>query len=242
MAIHICYAREWKTNSVIILILPFRKYLCVIGENLKNRSVIFFSNATDSQEIERAMAEKFGEILGQIQSAYTNPENTQRFDHGGPLRRPSSSTYFDGEIKTHSSLHEIRFQDIAEHDVSILRRELESFKATMNEQFIRSVYTTLADSCDSVGNVVDAQVEGSTLGALEAMWEKLDIQVSPDGIPKLPEIHVGADAYDKFKTALESASPEYEARIEKIKLRKITEGWERELQRQARFVGYGKKI
>jgi hypothetical protein len=208
---------------------------------VNRRSEHFFSNALASEEIGRALVTKFGAILGEIERAYLNPENTQRYTHGGPLRRPSATNYFDGGIKTHSAIHEVKFQDIVDHDVSILRLQLESFTTAMHGQFMQSLYATLGDSCDSVGNVVDAKAEGSTLGALEAMWEKLEIQVAADGTPKLPEMHLGPEAYEAVKAAVEGMSPEDEARIERVKARKIAEGWERELRRQARFVGYGKK-
>lgn len=208
---------------------------------MRNRTASFFVNPTDSLEIEQALVSKFGEIQWKIVSARVNPENAQSFVHGGPLRRPSATNYFDGGIKTHSSFHTVKLQDIVEHDVSILRLQLESFRTTMDTQFLRTMYSTISDSCDSIGNVVDAKAEGSTLAAFEAMLEKLEIQVTPDGTPKLPEIHLGTDAFGKFKAAIEGISPEADARIKEIQARKIAEGWERELRRQAKFVGYGNK-
>jgi hypothetical protein len=208
---------------------------------VRNRSASFFANPAVSLEIGQALVSKFGEIQREIMSAHVNPENTQSFVHGGPLRRPSATSYFDGGVKKHSSFHTVKFQDIVEHDVSILRLQLESFKTTMNTQFLRSLYATISDSCDSIGNVVDAKAEGSTLAAFEAMLEKLEIRVAPDGTPKLPEIHLGTDAFGKFKAAIEGISPEADARIKQIQARKIAEGWERELHRQAKFVGYGNK-
>jgi hypothetical protein len=111
----------------------------------------------------------------------------------------------------------------------------------MYTQFMQSLYSTISDSCDRIGNVVDAKAEGSTLAAFEAMLEKLEIEVAPDGTPKLPEIHLGTEAFGKFKAAIEGMSPETDARLKQIQARKIAEGRERELKRQARFVGYGSK-
>lgn len=208
---------------------------------MRNRQASFFTNPTASLEIDQALVSKFGEIQREIVSAHIKPENTQNFIHGGPLRRTSATNYFDGGIKKYSSLHTVKFKDLVEHDVSILRLQLELFRMTMNTQFMQSLYSTISESCDKIGNVVDAKKEGSTLAAFEAMLEKLEIEVAPDGTPKLPEIHLGTEAFEKFKAAIEGMSPETDSRLKQIQARKITEGRERELKRQARFVGYGSK-
>ncbi|UOD29144.1 hypothetical protein INH39_27605 [Massilia violaceinigra] len=209
---------------------------------MASRSGTYFVNtAVSSEEIGRALIAKFGAILTDIESAYLNPENTQRFSHGGPLRRPSATNFFNGGTKKHSVIYEVKFQDIVEHNVSILRLQIESFTTAMQTQFVHSLYTVIGESCDSIGNVVNAEVEGSTLKALEAVWEKLEIQVAADGTPKLPEMHCGSEAYEKFKEAIDGMSPEDEARMERVKARKIAEGREREVLRQARFIGYGIK-
>jgi len=203
------------------------------------RSISFFANPAASMDINQALVSRLGEIQLEIVSARIKPENTQSFVHGGPLRRLSATNYFDGGIKKHSSVHTVKFQDIAEHNVSILRLQLQSFRETMNVQFLQSLYGTINDSCESSGNVVDAKAEGSTLAAFEAMLEKLEIPVAADGTPQLPEIHLGAGAFEKFKEAMDGISPEADARIKEIQARKIAEGRERELRRQAKFVRYG---
>ncbi|MTW13423.1 hypothetical protein GM658_22705 [Pseudoduganella eburnea] len=198
-----------------------------------------FSDKELNKAISASLFKKLAEIHRAATEQFIPPENINRFVHGGRMVRPADDVYFDGGTRSISSVQTVEFKELVENDLSVLRRMLNSIASSVTSQFTANVFAVVGDASTSVGNVVDARAEGSTLAAHRRMWEKLEIQVSPDFTPKLPTMFVGPEAFDAFKRAAKEASPEQIAEIEQLKEMKIEKGRERERARQARFKRYG---
>lgn len=201
-----------------------------------------FTSTGLSKEIAQAAYNKISEIHRITMEEFVTPKNIHHFVHGGKHVRPLDDAYYDGGTHSISTTLTLEFQDLVENDLSVLANILQEVRESVSRQYTTSVFSVLGDASASVGNIVDAKKEGSLLEAQKRMWEKIQIQVSPDGMPKLPSVYMGPEAFDAALKAFAEAPPGYEQELEEIKQRKIEEGRERERARQARFKRYGSKL
>lgn len=205
----------------------------------RRASSFLFSDQELNRTISLALYKKLAEVHRTATEQFVSQQNIQQFVHGGRMIRPADDVYFDGGTRSISSMQTIEFKDLVENDLSILRTMLESIATSVTAQFTANFFAVVGDASASVGNVVDARNEGSTLAAYKRMWERLEIQVSSDLTPKLPTMFGGSQAHDAYKRAIKNASPAELQEIEELKQMKVEKGRERELARQARFKRYG---
>jgi hypothetical protein len=196
----------------------------------------FFLDHAAAVSFDSALVKKLGAIQSNTFSSLLPLENVQRYTHGRNLRHPAATNFYDGGMHTHSTAMTAKFQDLIEHNISVLDDALKTFERSSLEQMNAMFYGTLSASCEANGNIVDANAEGSFLAGLEAMLEKIEIGVDAQGNPQIPEIRMGSAAFAKMQIATASASPEDHARIEALRDRKIAEGRSREIARQAKFA------
>lgn len=191
-----------------------------------------------------AFARSFSEFLNQAYKVHVgrfiSPENTQVFHHGGSWSHPANPEIVgDVEPKVHSAVLEAGFDRIVQGDLSLIPESIGSIVKQMGAQFFTSVFSTVSEACNASGNVVDAKVEGSLPASFVAMLEKIEFFVDKDGNVRMPELHANAETAQRMIAALEAEPPEFQARVEEIKERKIAEAREREAARKAKFVRYG---
>lgn len=201
-----------------------------------------FTNPGLSEEIARAFFNKIADIHRATMEEFVPPKNMHRFVHGGAHVRPLDDAYYDGGTHSISTTLTLQFKDLVENDLSVLANILHEVRESVSRQYATSVFSVLSDASASVGNVVDAKEEGSLLEAQKRMLEKIQIQVSPDGTPKLPTVYMGSEAFEATQKAFAKAPPGFEQELDQIMQRKVDEGRERELARQSRFKQYGGKL
>ncbi len=201
-----------------------------------------FTNTALSKEIAQAVYNKISDIHRATIMEFVPYKNMHRFVHGGAHIRPLDDAYYDGGTHSISTTLTLQFKDLVENDLSVLANILQEVRESVSRQYATSVFSVLSDASASVGNVVDAKKEGSLLEAQKRMLEKIQIQVSPDGTPKLTSVYMGSEAFEATQKAFAKAPPGYEQELDLIMQRKVDEGRERELARQSRFKQYGDKL
>ena len=201
--------------------------------------VDFLSDKPSSEAFERALVKHVGEVLKLMMSRLINPENVQRFRHGGDWSHPGLPDAYNAGMQQHSSEVVIKFDELVNHDVSAINRYVQKIVEDMNGQFQKMMYTTISASCDQIGNVVDAKTAGGPIEGFAAMLEKIRFGVDKDGNVKRPEIHLSPEALEKFKRAQEAASPELLQRIHDLGEQRAAEAIQEEAKRKARFARYG---
>jgi hypothetical protein len=201
-----------------------------------------FTNAGLSKEIAQAVYNKISDIHRTTMEEFVPSKNMHRFVHGGAHVRPLDDAYYDGGTHSISTTLTLQFKDLVENDLSVLANILQEVRESVSRQYATSVFSVLGDASASVGNVVDAKKEGSLLEAQKRMLEKIEIQVSPDGTPKLPSVYMGPEAFEATQKAFAKAPPGFEQELDQIMQRKVEEGRERERARQARFKQYRSKL
>ncbi|WP_085725774.1 hypothetical protein [Pseudomonas sp. R37(2017)] len=197
--------------------------------------------------VDPEFVDKFNESLRKLlhtlqqhaMAKYVSPESAQRIKHGATFSNPAAPQVYNGGIETHSTLFEIALESIISHDITVLEKCFNRFQEDMDAQFARMIYASISKVCDQTGNVVDATKSGSLQQAFLEMLEKIEFSADKTGEVKLPEIHLGTDAFNEFARTMQESTPEYNELVEDIKERKITEALEREIERKAKFVRYG---
>ena len=204
-----------------------------------NEGKIFFEEKGGAT----AFANSFNELLNKVQklvvSRYLPPENTQRLRHSGTHSHPGAPETYQSGIQKHSSKTTVTFDELINHDLTVVARCISGVRNDMERQFAQMMYTTISSSCEQSGNVIDAREAGSLPAAFARMLETVEFAVKKDGSVSLPQLHIGPAAFDLITKALSDESAEYHQKIEQIKERKIAEALEKETDRKARFLKYG---
>lgn len=202
-------------------------------------AVCFFSDRAVSKDFDVAFTRKLSSALRSVMTSLLPPESVANFSHGRQITHPAATEHFDGGRHSNKAMLTARYVDLIEHNVEALANELFAAQMQMATQFQQMFFSTLSASCEQNGNAVDMGGRGFTMEAFTAIWEKLQVEVKPDGNPKLPDMLMGGEAFDEAQAVLENASPEEKAKLDAIKKRKIDEGRVREAARQAKFANYG---
>lgn len=207
--------------------------------SLKKSKRAYFMDEIGSAAFNTAFTQRLAKLQYEAISQYISPGNTHRFRHGGDWNHPGAPEAINGGMQTHSAIIETQFQDLVDNDLGSIDRAAQHFIETMHRQFAQMLYSTVGAACDQTGNTVDAKAEGSLANAFMAMMEKVQFSVDKNGKVNLPEVHVAPDIGARMIAALEATPPEYKARLEILKARKIEEALEREAERKAKFARYG---
>lgn len=205
----------------------------------KSKRANYFSDVTGEEDFQQSFLSLLMKVKRQAFSRYMNPENTQRFKHGGQWLHPGAPQALVGGMKTHSSETAISFESIAKHDLAIIDQVLGKLTEDMGRQLEQTMYSTISAATESTGNTIDAQKAGSPREAFAQMLEMVEFSVDKFGQVHLPEIHTGPGGTETLAKSISEAPPEFHQRVEGIKARKIAEALEREIQRKSRFACYG---
>jgi hypothetical protein len=200
----------------------------------------YFSDYAGNAGFNKAFGEYLGALQKEIVAKYLSPENTMRLHHGQAWQHPANSEVVDGGMKEHSVSTETNFQDIVDHKLELIDECVQHLTEGMHRQFAQMLYSTVHDSCDRTGNVVEAKVMPLE-NAFIAVMEKVSFSADRHGVVRLPEVHTHPDMAKKMMAAVENAPAEYKQRLEQIKARKSKEAIEREAERKTKFVRYGEE-
>lgn len=205
----------------------------------KGRRANYFSDEIGEEDFHQSFVKLFDEIRKKSISKYMNPENTQRFKHGGYWAHPAAPNVLPGDMREHSTETAVSFEKIVNHDLTVIDQVFRELSDGMERQFAEVMYSTMSAAAESVGNVVDAKAVGMPHEAFAEMLEKIQFSADKYGNVSLPTIHLGEETHQSLQKSFADAPPEFHERLESIKARKIAEAKEREVQRKARFACYG---
>lgn len=163
------------------------------------------------------------------------PENVLRYSHGSSWKHPALPTSVDGGMERHSAEFPLSFQRLVDGDLSVVQEAIDQVALQMQEQFLKSMYGVMTETCDRTGNTVDAREVGGFPEAFEQMIRKIEFSVDRDGKVGLPQLHV-ADAAP-IKAALEAQSEEYHVRIKALIEEKSQKALADEEERKSKFEG-----
>jgi hypothetical protein len=105
----------------------------------------------------------------------------------------------------------------------------------MQKQFAQNIYGVVGAAAAKVGNVVDAAASGSIAESFVEMMSKVELGFGRDGTVSMPQFHLHPSTFDRVKAAMETISPELEAKLERLKAVKTQEAYAREDARRAKF-------
>lgn len=199
----------------------------------------YFSEEKAATECQKALIGILSNSVKKISSKYLNPENTNRFKHGGKWAHPANPNALVGGMKKHSSDMFINFEQIINNDLSVIKNNIAIFERDMEDQFLRNLYSTVSDAAIHAGNVVNATSNTCLLEFFISLLEKIEFSVDKYGEVKLPEIHVSPEGHKKLVKSVLEASPEMNERIKEVKNRKSAEALEKEALRKSKFSCYG---
>lgn len=134
----------------------------------------------------------------------------------------------------------VEYEKILNNEISHFFQFLDTFVEGFNNQTTQSMYQTISDSCDKVGNTIDRKNFTSDAEAFLAMIKKIDLCVSDDGLVHLPQIHMGSGKAEKFLQHLEEQGEAFKLEVDKIIEEKTQAAWQREEQRLDKFKGQKK--
>lgn len=201
--------------------------------------VDFLHDKSAADAFERELMKFLDDALKVRMAQLIPAKNVQRFRHGGDWSHPGLPKAYNAGMKQHSAEVAIQFDELVNHDLSAISRYVEKLVEDLNVQFQRMMYATIWAACDQSGNVVNASAAGGPIEGFAAMLETIRFSTDKNGNVQRPQIHLSPEAFERFRRAQESASPELLQRIQQLDGIRSSEAIEAEVQRKARFVRYG---
>lgn len=163
-----------------------------------------------------------------------NEKNTLRYNHGRVFESPANKHGAgSGEMKKHSSMFEISYQDIVAGNAQTIFLNAHELSEQMNESVTGEMIRVVSDATEKTGNVVSAK-DKSIHEALYDSLKMIELPLDENGELSMPTMMVSPQTLEQIKNA-PPASPEFNARLEKLKQKKKNEAIEREAQRLAKF-------
>jgi len=207
--------------------------------NAKGQPQSFFLFDAGACAFNEAFTERMRELQNEFIKNYIPPGNTYRLYHGRTWSNPANAEADAGEMKVFSAEMQTRFADIIANDLGLIQRSFKEVAESLQRQFAGSVYKMLSEASDASGNVINAQKEGSLPNSFLAMLEKIEFSADKDGNVHMPEIHADPATARRMLSELEASPPEFRAKVEELKQKKILAAQEHEAARKAKFARYG---
>jgi hypothetical protein len=200
---------------------------------MPNRKPFIFQK--ESSAFMQSLAKDLNDRLKKEQSLFISVSNMQSFNHGMRWQSHNSSNPDDiSNLKTVKNQITIEKSDLLAYNVDVIERTIMNMCDSMSTAFMREMYATLSQACDTSGQTVDARGKGLAESFIE-MLEKLEFSVDQDGNPQMPSIHVGTGGFKELMNDPKFKDPDFEAKVEEITQRKKAEALERERDRIAKF-------
>lgn len=194
-----------------------------------------FPNLSESNEFMRSFGEAVGKLVREEQKKYVSPQNIQAFSHG--LEWQSHNSTSPDEV---SSLKEFQHEFVVESDDVIARRidltakKVNELARAMCTSFSSEMFATISAACDNNGNTISSQGKGFADTFLELI-KQVEFGVDREGKPVLPSLHLGTEAFEKFRKDPLFQDPDFELKVEEVTAQKIQAAMERERERLSKF-------
>lgn len=194
-----------------------------------------FEQPNEEMVFNKSVSKLMALLQESSRAALVSPQNVYSFHHGKEWVHSASEPMPDTLFHSISAEFVIPFKDIADNDLNLIARAILPLCEDMSRQFTQNIYRVVGAAAESVGNVVDAKAAGSIEASFFEMMSKIEFGVDRDGKVRLPQIHVGREAYEKLRETMENMSPEAATKFEQLKAQKSEEALRREAERKARF-------
>jgi hypothetical protein len=202
-----------------------------------------FDYSNELLAFQNSFSKMIEKLVDERRSQIMPAENVESYQHGISWRTHAS---YDpdriSKMETHSHEMTIKFNDIINNDSGLLLKHINEIVDAMYNEFMGLMYRLVAETSAETGQNIDAKQFSSTAEAFVEALEKIEFGIDRHGNPSLPQFHVSPEMAKKLFDQLSSQGPEFEARVEDIKRRKISEAQEREAARRAKFVRYEENI
>jgi hypothetical protein len=194
-----------------------------------------FSNPKDSRAFMRSFVKEVATLVKEEQKMFISETNVHSFNHGRHWQSHNSSNPDEVSTLQHVS-NEITVEksDIVQYNVEALTRTARDLAGAITSSFLTEMYATVGKACDANGQVVNGKGKSTGEQFIEIL-EKLEFGVDRNGLPVLPDIHVGPDGLAAFKKDPSLQDPEIKSRIDEVTERKKKEALERERARLAKY-------
>lgn len=202
-----------------------------------------FPFAKETEKFDVAFTSMLRKELRDVQATFLSPDNMLGYSHGRAWRTTHPNALKnEGEFQEHSVETSIPFAKIVEHDLS----QIEKFKNEVingfTNQFMRTMYATVSEAADAVGNTVNAQDhEDFSQTFLEAL-QKIEFGVDRDGNVSLPQFHVSPAMAEKVTKELAAKGPDFEKQVNELMAEKSAAAKAREEERLSKFPPNGEAM
>lgn len=196
-----------------------------------------FPYKRESKEFGEALLEMAVRVQRDKISQYISKENMHSFRHGRSWLTIRENGTEESSFKEAGVELNISYEDILKNDVNQFFQFFETFVEGFTSKTIQSMFQTISESCDKVGNTVNQKEYRSQAEAFLEMLKKVEFSVNDNGQVELPKIHVGPDAAELLIKSLEAQGEEFHAEVEKIKQEKCEAALKRENERLNRYKG-----
>ncbi|UUL83987.1 hypothetical protein [Sphingomonas qomolangmaensis] len=191
----------------------------------------------ERQAVQAAMVAVIGAITQTRMNEIVPEENVRRFMHGRGWSSPAVPERAPEEMVTIQDEWAIAWQDIADHDLTIIPKTILGVAGSMAEQQIQHVFQSVSRVCEESGNTVQGGNRPLPDAFME-MLEKIEFGVGPDGDISMPSIYVAPNMGQRILTELQSQSPEYQAKAEALIEGKKASAIAKEQERLQRFKAF----
>jgi hypothetical protein len=194
-----------------------------------------FTYTKESAAFLKSFAKEVSAKLDAFRSQFISAANIHAFNHGMRWQSHNSST--PEEISTLQLIKNevtVEKSDLVEYNFDAINQTAINLANEMSAAFVKTMYSTISESCDKSGQLVDGAGRSFAESMLE-MLEKLEFTVDRDGNPSIPSIHLNPDTYEKLKADPQLNDPKYKAKFDEIRVQKTTEALSREQARLAKY-------
>lgn len=194
-----------------------------------------FKERAREQEFDGEFMSEVMKMVTKLRGNYISPDNEHRLHHGMFFQAHHSSDPGDvTSIEEHSAFLTIEVERIANGDIAIYPQKINELIKALHEQFSKSFYEMINESCDKNGNTIKGSDKPFPEQVLE-MLSRIEFGVNKDGKPTKPSIVVGEAMGKRTIDELEAAGEEFRARFDAVVAAKEEEALLRESQRKSRF-------
>lgn len=201
----------------------------------------------ESKAIDKAVFQLLAEMIKNKNSSLIAKDNVFYYQHGATWTHVSVNTdrRNEGNFKEQSVEVSVSASRILENDANVIPEFVSEMAEKMHGKFATSVYSTIGDAAESVGNSLQFEAQTGLTEQEEAiamrrqlnvLFERLELSVDQYGAVSYPSLHVHPENTKMIK-ALSLPETEEEARtFYEVQRRKEAEALGREAARLARYV------
>ncbi|MGN6488139.1 MAG: hypothetical protein ACTHLT_10020 [Devosia sp.] len=201
----------------------------------------------EARDIDLAIFDMVRKQLKQKNSTLVSPENEFHYRHGQGWTHVDTASHSSntGMFHEHSAELSIQTQSIIDNDERVIVRFVKEMSDAMHATFARSVFATVGDAAESVGNSITFSIDQSLTqeergrairSQVADMIDKIDLSVDKFGRVSYPSFHIGPDNKEILYAISLPETLEEQLRTYEMQRRKESEAIGREAERLSMYV------